>query len=379
MISFSAIVSFLRKEFLQILRSREMLVMIFVFPIVELLFLGFAVSNEVRHVRLAFLDYDRSAESRELVSAFSSTDRFDIVPAEISDTPYTILQSWRAQAVVVIPAHFGRDLNRLDGPALQIVLDGVDGNTTTISSAYCSGIIQSFIRKELKSRDPRLLAMLTGQTLTGGVDLRHRMWFNPDLRSSLFIIPGIVAVLVTITSMLLSAMSLVREKEIGTLEQLMVTPVSKIELLIGKLVPFWLISFVQMAISLVFAFLIFGVRPTGNIPALFLFSNVYLFTTLGLGIFISTWSSSQQQAMFFAWFCMVFMLLLGGMFIPVANMPAAIRAIAAINPMNHFMVVVRELVIKGAGFHELHNEFLILLAFGTVCLGGSVIAFRKRV
>jgi ABC-2 type transport system permease protein len=375
---FSAVGSFLRKEFLQILRSREMLVAIFVLPIIQLFFMGYAVSNEVKHVQLAFLDRDHSPQSRELINSFSGTDRFDLTPVKPSDTAYKILQSWRAKVVIVIPPSFGKNLTSLQRPQLQIVMDGVDGNSATIAAGYCAGIIQGFIAKELKTHDPYLIKRMTGGINLQGIDVRTRMWFNPDLRPSLFIIPGIIAVLVTMTSMLLASMSLVREKELGTMEQLMVTPVGKIELLVGKLVPFWIISFVQMSVSLLFCAIIFGVYPTGSLWALFVFSSLYLFTTLGLGIFISTWSSTQQQAMFFAWFFMVFMMLLGGLFVPVANMPDAIRVIATVNPMTHYMAVVREVVIKGSGFASLWKEFFILLTFGVVCFAGSVLTFHKR-
>lgn len=378
MISFRVISTFLIKEFRQIIRSREMIAVIFIMPILQLLVMGFAVSNEVKHVRLAVIDHDNTALSRDLIASFTTTDRFDLVAIPANSSPVSLIQNWKAQVVIVIPPGFAKDLALRRVPALQIVLDGIDGNTASIAGSYSLGVLQTYMLKRLSDYDPSLLRSLLSRRTTPEIIILSRMWYNPELRSASFIIPGLIAVLVTIGSMLLSAMSLVREKELGTLEQLLVTPVRKAELLLGKLLPFWLITMIQLTISVAFAGLIFGIRVSGSLASLYLFSGLYLFTSLGLGIITSSLTSSQQQAMFFAWFCMVFMILLGGLFVPAQNMTPLVKAMAAINPLNHYIVVIREIVIKGSRIRYLYREFLTLTAFGIVFFGTSMLVFRKR-
>jgi len=205
------------------------------------------------------------------------------------------------------------------------------------------------------------------------------MSFNPDLKSSLNTIPGIIAILVTVTSMMLSAISLVKEKELGTLEQLMVTPVKRYQLMAGKLIPYLIITLVQLQVAILLAGLIFGLELAGSYFSLILFSVIYLFTSLGLGILISSRVNSQQQAMFFSWFIMVVMILLSGFFVPIRNMPQSIQWISFINPLSHYMTVLREIVVKGSSLAQLSRELWILSASGLLVFGFSVLSFRKRV
>ncbi len=375
--SLRIILGFLRKEFRQILRSREMLVILFALPVFQLLIMGSAVTNEVKNVRICFFDNDHSRLSRELISAFSSTDRFEIVPVKAQDTPQSVLESWKCKVAVTIPPGFGRDLGSFRKPALQVVSDGIDGNSASIAGSYVMGILQSFQEYQMRGIDPAIISRVSPPQQTP--ELIPRMHYNPDLKSSVNIIPGIIAILVTVTSMMLSALSLVREKEVGTLEQLMVTPVRKWELLAGKLIPYLILTFAQMLLTMLFARLIYGTQIAGSVTLLLVFSGLFLFTTLGIGILISTLVNSQQQAMFFAWFIMVVVIMLSGFFIPIHNMPASIKAITWLNPMRHYMTVVREIVIKGTPFSSLMREFAILLSMGVVCFSGSLISFRKRV
>lgn len=373
----AVVLSFLKKEFRQIMRSREMLIVLFVLPAIQLLVMGFAITNEVKNLTLSFRDYDNSPLSRELIQSFASTDRFRIVPIEAMDDPEELLANWHSKVVIVIPKGFSSELGRGIGTSVQVLSDGIDGNTASIANAYVNAIIMQFNIK-LQQRNP--LAWLRGKAQPAKqVNLISRMSFNPDLKSSLNIIPGIIAVLVTITSMLLSAISLVREKELGTLEQLMVTPVKKYQLLAGKLIPYLLITLLQMQIAMLLARLIFGIGMVGSYPTLLLFSLIYLFTTLGLGILISTKVSSQQQAMFFAWFIMVVVILLSGFFVPIHNMPKGIRVISWFNPLSHYMTILREIIVKGSSFAQLTREFSILLGTGIGVFGISILSFRKRV
>lgn len=372
--SLFVILGFLKKEFRQIGSSREMLIAIFLLPLIQLVLMGFAVSNEVKHLSLCIIDQDHSPRSRELTRAFNSTDRFSLIDAK--GDGYSMVAGWQAQVVLIIPPRFGKDLNSGSKPTLQLLLDGIDGNTASIAGAYCTSIIKRYTEDTLQQKDPFLLRTLAVNYQSQ--NLIPRMCYNPDLKSSINIIPGIIAILVTVTAMLLSALSLVREKELGTLEQLMVTPVKKRELLAGKLIPYLIIALVQMTISFVFARVIHGTVVQGSFIDVFLISGLYFFTALGLGIFISTCVSSQQQAMFFAWFALVVMILLSGFFVPIQNMPSAIKALTLLNPLRYYLSAIREIVIKGTSLYLLRDEVLALTITGIGCFSLGIIRFKKR-
>lgn len=375
MSSAGVITSFIKKEFRQIMRSREMLIVLFALPAVQLLVMGFAVTNEVKNLRLGILDYDRSASSRDLISSFSSGDRFQVVPVSESDNAAELISAWKAQLVLVIPPDFGADYQMGRQSSLQLVLDGIDGNSAAVANSYAAGVIADFYQRQSKTR----LHRAPLPRLSPGVQLISQMSFNPDLKSSLNTIPGIIAILVTVTSMMLSAISLVKEKELGTLEQLMVTPVKRYQLMAGKLIPYLIITLVQLQVAILLAGLIFGLELAGSYFTLILFSVVYLFTSLGLGILISSRVNSQQQAMFFSWFILVVMILLSGFFVPIRNMPQSIQWISFINPLSHYMTVLREIVVKGSSLAQLSRELWILSASGLLVFGFSVLSFRKRV
>jgi len=369
--------SFLIKEFRQILRSREMLVVLFALPAIQLLLMGFAVTNEVKNLSLCFFDYDRSSLSRALAASFQTGGRFRVLPAPPDAGPEELLANWYCKVVIVIPRGFERDFNTGRQPGLQVISDGIDGNTAALANSYIGGTLADFVQKRMQSRDTAFLKARNQEA--GKINLITRMSFNPDLKSSAGIIPGIMAVLVTVTSMLLSAISLVKEKELGTLEQLLVTPAKKQQILAGKLIPYLLLTLAQMQVALLLARLFFWIQIAGSYTELMLFSLVYLFTTLGLGILISTRVASQQEAMFFSWFVMVVSILLSGFFVPIRNMPAGIRLIAFFNPLSHYMTVLREIVVKGSSLMQLSRELIILSVSGLVIFGISIASFRKRV
>ncbi len=375
MSSAGVITSFIKKEFWQIMRSREMLIVLFAMPAVQLLVMGFAVTNEVKNLRLGILDYDRSASSRDLANSFGSGDRFQLVPVSESDNAAELISSWKTQLVLVIPPDFGADYQMGKQSSLQLVLDGIDGNSAAVANSYAAGVIADFHQRQSKTR----LHRAPLPRLNSEVQLISQMSFNPDLKSSLNTIPGIIAILVTVTSMMLSAISLVKEKELGTLEQLMVTPVKRYQLMAGKLIPYLIITLVQLQVAILLAGLIFGLELAGSYFSLILFSVIYLFTSLGLGILISSRVNSQQQAMFFSWFIMVVMILLSGFFVPIRNMPQSIQWISFINPLSHYMTVLREIVVKGSSLAQLSRELWILSASGLLVFGFSVLSFRKRV
>jgi ABC-2 type transport system permease protein len=377
LLSLKVILTFIRKEFHQLTRAPEMMFLILGAPLIQLLILGFAVTNEVKHVRLYIEDRDNTPISHRLERSFTSTDRFDLVENTNYQKSTELINDWKAQIIITIPHGFTRELARGRKPQLSIIVDGLDGNSAAVAMSYAQGIIALFIKSELSvpnkyPPNSPILAALPPQ-----VEVQDRMWYNEDLNSAQYMIPGIVVILVTIISMMIAAMSLVKEKEIGTLEQLMVTPVRKSELLLGKLIPYWLLSIFEISFVMLAAHFIFSIHFAGNPLTLGLLAAIYLLTTLGLGILISTLTSTQQQAMFFAWFMMVFMMLFSGFFVPIPNMPQSIKYLTLINPMSYFMTITREIVIKGTELKYLWKETLALLVYGLIIFSISVIKFRK--
>ncbi len=407
----------LRKEFKQIFRTREMMAVIFVVPVIQTLIMGFAITNEVKHIKMIIADQDNSRISREVSDAFGNTDRFDIVANETDIKRIeSSVHGWHAQIALLIPPNFQRDLQRNLQPELQVVVDGLDGNTAGVALAYTQGILSEYATNYLTT--PRQMQKLIAGNLISNktisqpviplqqagndnaklskignelqitgftrftphfVNMQDRMWYNLNLNSAQYMVPGIVVVLLTIISMMLSSVNLVRESEIGTLEQLMVTPLTKSQLLLGKLIPFLILSFVELAIVLRAAQFIFSIHMQGSYLLLYTLATLYLFTTLGLGIFVSTITDSQQQAFFVSWFFMVFMIMMSGLFIPIENMPDILQKLTYLNPMRYFMYIVRDIFQKGAMFTHLLKEIIPMALFGLVIFTFSVMNFHKRV
>jgi len=390
----------MKKEFRQIFRDPPMVAIIFVMPVVQMLVLSFAITTEIKHVKLAVADLDNSVATRAITRAFANTDRFDV--NIVTDDPAAVkegMRSWDAQVGLVILPGFGRDLARGLVPQINIVMDGVDGNAASVAMGYAAGILQDYAEKSA-SEAPGGAGPGTGAGAAQNAGpnagpeagtapqaagrrafparMQERMWYNPDLDSKNYMVPGIVVVLLTILPMMLSAMSLVKEKEIGTLEQLQVTPLGKRELLAGKLTPFLILSFIELAIVTAVAVLAFGITMNGSYADLALAALVYLATTIGLGIFISTITGTQQQAMFVAWFFMMFMILMSGFFIPIENMPPFLRKLTLLNPMRYFLAVVRDLFQKGTPLTVLWKDLLPMALYGIAIFAFGVLKFHKR-
>jgi len=365
------------KEFKQIFRTREMVAIIFGLPIIQLIILGFTITNEVKNVSLIISDRDNSQLSREIVSSFEHTNRFTVIEytsdqKRIEDS----IQKWEAQVALIIPRGFGEDYQRGRNAEIQLLADGLDGNTAGIALGYAQGILAAYqFPNQIKLS---ALARLSGKT-NHIIQMEERMWFNEDLDNAQYMIPGIIAVLVTVISMMLSSINLVREKEIGTLEQLMVTPLKRHELLMGKILPFLILTFIEVGIVLIFGQIIFSVQVKGSYLLLAILAFLYLFTTLGLGIFISTITSTQQQAMFVSWFVMVFMIMISGFFIPIENMPAFMQKLTYLSPMRYFLYIVRDIIQKDTSFFFLLKDIIPMTIYGFLIFVASTIKFQKRV
>jgi ABC-2 type transport system permease protein len=363
-----------RKEFKQIFRTREMIGIIFGIPLIQMIILGFTITNEVKNVSLLIADYDNSQISHEIIQSFANTDRFIIVGYETNPEKIDeAVQAWEAQIVLVIPSRFGADIRTNQNPEIQIIVDGLDGNSAGIALSYAQGILSEYAQNSavniIHDKDSQPVHFIKNE---------ERMWYNLNLDNAQFMIPGLVASLITIISMMLSAISLVKEKEIGTLEQLMVTPLKRYQLLFGKIIPFLLLTFLELIIVITCAIFIFNIHIQGSFILLGALSFVFLFTTLGFGIFVSTLTNTQQEAMFTAWFFMVFMLLMSGFFIPIENMPDILQKITYLNPMRYFLAITRDIFLKGSSLQHLLIDVIPMTIYGVIIFLLGVLNFHKR-
>ncbi len=375
----------IKKELLQALRNPRMRAMLIVPPIVQLLVFGFAANLDVDSVRIAWMDLDRTPQSRELLDGFKGSGKFTIAALPDSDASMTgLLDRSQVDAVVRVLPGFARDIDRGRTAAVQILVDGTNSNTASLVSSYSQQIIARFSRAKLETiQQDKLVArtMQTGAPVQINVprlSAQARVWFNPDLHSRNYFVPGVVVNIITLVTLMLTAMAIVREKEIGTMEQLMVTPIRPIELMIGKTVPFALVGLFDVALAVTVALLVFHVPFRGSLWVLLLSSIVFLLTTLGAGLFISTVSRTQQQAMMSTFLFFQPFFLLSGFSFPVRNMPVAVQYLTYLNPVRYFLEVVRGIFLKGAGVDVLWPQLLCMLAFGTTVLLLSAARFHKK-
>jgi len=365
----------IKKEFIQVRRDRGMLMILFVAPLLQLLILGFVISSEVRNIRTVICDLDDSSTSRLLVERIRNSGYFDLAWFDTRQNHlHEYLDDGRAVVAVVIPSDFSTRLQRGERTSLQVLMDGQDSNTSTIALGYINGILQSEMMDQIEGQ-------LMGSEAAAEVHLispNLRVWYNEELKNSDYMVPGIVVFLLTMVTTLVAAMGLVREREIGTLEQLLVAPIRKHELLIGKLVPFAVLGLIELAFAISVAKLIYDIPIAGNLGLLLIFTLVYLFTTLGLGLFISATSGTQQQAMFLTLFFLMFFMLMSGFLFPIENMPKTMQIISLLNPMRYFVLVIREIFIKGAVVRHLFHQGVALLIFGAVVFTFAVLRFQSR-
>lgn len=366
MTAVNVILHLIRKEFLQILKDRPMLAVIFVMPIIQLFVLGYAITTDVRNIPLAVFDYDRTTFSRTITREIFTTDYF--IRVELEKRPEAMHRAFNRgdiSVAVVIPEGFSDDVQQSMPGELQIVVDGVDSNTALIAAGYIRSILAQFFQE------------LSGIDFTDNV--RVRSFYNPQLESKFTIVPGIIGILITVITMLLTALGLVREKEIGTLEQLNVTPIRPFQLILGKILPFIILGGIDFALGMLIAQTWFHIPMAGNYGTLFIVTATFLLTTLGLGMFISTISSTQQQAVFVAWFILVMSILMSGFMFPISNMPPLLQKITYAIPLRYFVSALREILLKGASLAELTFQMKALGILGLVIFISSILTFKKRV
>ena len=360
------------KEFLELRQNPRLFGIVVVAPIIQLTMLGYAATTDVRDVPVVVADGDRSNASRHLIARFEGSRNFTIVEtvttvAEIE--PF--LERGRAWLALSIPAGYGGAVRSGTPVTVQVVADGTDSNSTTVALGYATSLIGAYAQE--------LSAPSAEGPEAGGIDARIRVWFNPQLESRHFMIPGVLALILLVITANLASMAIVREKELGTLEQLNVTPLRRWELIVGKLLPYGLIGLVDVLLVVAVAVLWFEIPLRGSFTLLFAMSLLYVLCTLALGLFISTISHTQQQAMMTAtFFFLTPMIYLSGFIFPIENMPAAIQPLTYFIPLTYYLVIVRGIFLKGIGFDLLWPQALALAVWGAAMLALAVARSSKR-
>lgn len=361
-----------RKEFIQLFRDKKNRPLLIIAPLIQLLLFGYVVTTDVRDIRVGVSDQSRTRESRLLMDAMNANRIFRIThyaehPGELGE----MLLKRRIDLAVKVGPRFSEDIRRGRSAPIQILADGSMSNMAAVRISYTTMTLDQLNQKLLKELYPMDMEY-------GEIDARIRTWYNPNLDSRNFYVPGIVAVLIMITSLLFTSMAIIREKEAGTIEQLIVTPLRPIELIVGKTVPYILISLGQITIVTIFAVFWFSIPLAGSIPLLFLGSCLFLLSTLGFGLFISTISATQQQAMMTNFFFILPFFMLSGFVFPIANMPVLVQWLSQLNPLRPFLVVIRGIFLKGVGLEVLWPQYLHLLVLGLLVFIGAVNRFKKR-
>nr|WP_300091585.1 ABC transporter permease [Sedimentibacter sp.] len=362
----------IKKEFSQIKRDKRTIAIIIMMPIMELLLFGYAASTSVDHIPTAVLDKDMGRESRELVDKLTNSQYFDMdyYADNMDDIEYYIDNGY-AKAGIVIPPDFSASLKSGKTAQIQLIVDGTDPTTAQTILSSAGGVVQSM--------SVEIIQETRGTFVPQSLDLRSRVWYNPDMSSIYFNIPGLMGVILQTVTLMLTSFSIVRERERGTMEQLIVTPITKMELMIGKIIPYVIIGFVDIVLALALSVFWFRVPIAGSITLLLLFSAVFLFGALGVGLIISTVSKSQLQAMQLSMFMIMPNILLSGYMFPREAMPEIIHGISNVLPLTYFIKVLRGIILKGNGFGELYKEFAILVAFGIVFLALATLKFKKKI
>jgi ABC-2 type transport system permease protein len=362
------------KELLELRQDKRMLPIVFVAPIVQLIILGYAATTDVKNVPMVVADADRSSASRDLIETFDASPYFTvtkILPSVNEITPY--LEHGQAWMALSIPVGYGQQVGAGQPTTVQVVADGTDANSTNMALGYANALVASYAQQLVASRLP------PGVRLPGGMQADVRVWFNPQLESKDFMIPGVLALLLIVMTVVLASMGIVREKELGTLEQLFVTPLRRWELILGKLLPYGLIGVIDIFLVVGVAVLWFRVPLLGSFGLLFGLTLVFLLNTLGLGLFVSSISQNQQQAMMTAvFFFVVPMIYLSGFVFPIENMPAVIQPITYLIPLRYYLVIVRGIFLKGVGMAVLWPQALALLAWGVTILTLATLRSTKR-
>lgn len=362
----------LQKEFIQIFRNRIMLPIIFVVPLIQLIVLVYAATLEMKNIGLVVVDQDLSGYSGRMVGKFTASPFFDMKGTTFSiREAEDLLRANEADMVLHIPAGFERDMMREGTAGVQLLLDAVNATTAGLANAYAVSVIRDF------NSDIMIEVLGPAEGKMEAINVVHSFWFNPDLNYRIYMLPGILVILVTMIGMILTALNLVREKELGTAEQINVTPIRKYQFIAGKLIPFWIIAFLELSFGLLVGRILFQLPMVGSLFLLFGFACIYLLVVMSLGLFLSTISGTQIQAMFVIFFIFLTFILMAGIFTPTESMPDWAIRVNFINPIAYFIKVNRMILLKGAGFTEIAREFLYLAVYALIVMSLAIWRYRK--
>jgi len=364
----------LKKEFKQIFRNKSLLPFIFVMPIIQLLVLVNAATLETKNIKISIVDNDLSSASRQLSAKFIHSP-FYIVSYQgfsIKDAEVQLLKN-ETDIILHIPIDFERNLVKYNHEKVQFLVNAINGTSAGLASAYSNSIVMDFNKNLVAEWFPVNSHHTENQQIT----IESSFWYNPELNYKIYMVPAILVLLVTIVGLFLSSMNLVREKELGTIEQINVTPIKKYQFILGKLLPFWFIALFELALGITIGKLFFNVPIVGSLATVFVISGIYMLVVLGMGLFVSTITDTMQQAMFISWFFMLVFTMMSGIFTSTDNMPDWAQTVNLFNPVMHFMRCMRMILLKGSEFKNLTREILALLTLGTLWIGLAVWRYRK--
>lgn len=364
----------IQKEFKQIFRNKGMLPIIFILPILQLVILSNAATYEVKNIKFAYVDYDQTSTSRALIEKFNASTYFNVLtdfPSQ--EKASAAMLTGEVDVVLEISNNFERNLLKEKASDLSITINAIDGAAAGVENGYVNQIIQSF------NKDVRISLMDISKKTAQPVVIESipSFWYNTTLDYKTFMVPGILVLLVTMITLFLSGMNIVREKEIGTLEQINVTPIRKSQFIIGKLFPFWVIGMGLLTIGLILAKVVFNIPMLGSLTLLYAYTSIYILVILGMGLLISNFTDTQQQAMFIAWFFVVIFILMSGLFTPIESMPKWAQLVTEFNPIKYFVEIVRMVLLKGSGFMDILPQLWKTLLYAVLMNGLAVWSYKK--
>ncbi len=369
-----------QKEFLQIRRNRMMLPLILVMPVFQMLLLSFAANYEIKNLALTVVDHDLSSTSRQLMAKFGASGYFKVQPATTAKTADAILLDDKADLSLEIPPHFERDLVREGTASLSLTANAINAAKAGLGMSYAGNIIRDFNGEFAALWAPRLVSLeaeVRSAPALPPISIVYSNWYNPRLDYKTFMVPGILGEIVALIICFLTALNIVREREIGTIEQLNVTPIRKWQFILGKLLPFWILSLVMMTVGLSVGKLVFNTPMIGSLWLVFAYTATFTPCMLGLGFLISNFSNSQQQAMFTAWFFLLIFILMCGLFTPTESMPRWAQWLNTLNPVQYFVSFMRLVLLKGANFPDIQKNYFTVLSYAVIVNSLAVITYRK--